>query len=138
MKTMKIKLGGVEVLIKPVTKRRIRQREIAQALGLSDLREVRKIVHSLRMKGWKVLSGNFGLARTKSTKLGDLMAKALLAMSEEIISAAKGLARKDKDELTDLETAFWNLLPEVEEYEEFFATEFQEISKEELNGYLKK
>lgn len=101
--------------IKTTVCRWITQRRIAQLLGIEHTSEVRDLIHSMRMKGWWVLSSTSGMAKTSSSKLRDAQAEALIARAKEIISVAEGLMRKDREELSPIEERLWELLPEINE-----------------------
>ncbi|MBQ8994499.1 MAG: hypothetical protein IJ091_11280 [Oscillospiraceae bacterium] len=108
------------------------QRQLTQALGYNHTKDVRDLIHSMRCKGWGVLSNTKGMSRTSSRNLKDQQAAALLARAHEIITAAEGLVRKDQEEMTLEELMLWNLLPEVEEKVEEIKTSFEFITEEEL------
>lgn len=131
---------GIEITVEVGSPKMLRQKTIAERMGLNNLSEVRDLVHSMRMKGWGVLSNSKGMARTDSRKLKDAQAEALLSRAKEIISASEGLMRKDKEPLTEEELMLWHMLPKFEESKEAdkpWQTDFQPISREELDSYVK-
>lgn len=128
---------GIEIAVEVSVPKMIKQKTIAERMGITHISDVRDLVHSMRMKGWGVLSDCRGMARTESRKLKDAQAEALLSRAKEIISASEGLVRKDKEPLTEEEAILWNMLPELKETVEMWETTFQPISREELDSYVK-
>lgn len=108
------------------------QRELARRLGYNSTKEVRDLVHSLRMKGYGVCSTNKGMFRTDARPLKDEMAASLLARAQEIMDAAQGLVRNDTEEMTLEEQMLWLSLPERVMTEEEIKTTFDYITEEEL------
>lgn len=131
---------GIEITVELGSPKMIKQKTIAEKMGITHISEVRDLVHSMRMKGYGVLSDCRGMARTESRKLKDAQAEALLSRAKEIISASEGLMRKDKEPLTEDELILWNMLPEFEEDKEAdkpWQTDFQPISREEVESYVR-
>lgn len=95
--------------------KRITQRRLGEYLNIPNTSNVRDLIHSMRMKGWWVMSDTNGMYRTSTSSIRDAQAEALIARAKEIISVAEGLMRKDREELTPLEEMLWDLLPEVNE-----------------------
>ena len=108
------------------------QKEIAKELGFDSTTHIRDLIHSMRVKGWGVLSDSNGMCRSESRTLKDRQAAALLARAKSIIDAAEGLVRKDQDELDINEQMLWLLLPEKKHQEEEIKTSFEYITEEEL------
>lgn len=108
------------------------QKELCRELGYGATKDLRDIIHSMRVKGWGVLSDSNGMYRSESRTLKDRQAAALLARAKSIIDAAEGLVRKDQDELDINEQMLWLLLPEKKHQEEEIKTSFDYITEGEL------
>ena len=103
-------------------------KQIARYLSL-DPAQVRRIVHSLRVKGYPVTGDNEGLHKTRTDRLIWEQADKMIHQASVMQEAAKGLLRKDRDELDEMEETVyamldWKDLPEEEEPKRFeFITE---------------
>ena len=112
------------------------QRELAWSLGYPSTKHIRGLVNSLRKKGWWVCANRHGMYRTESSSLRDQMAASLIARAHDILAAAEGLMRKDREELTLEEQMLWVSLPDNTPTEEEIKTSFDYITEDEVRRML--
>ena len=103
-------------------------RHIANQLSL-DPAEVRRIVHSLRCKGYPVIGDNTGLHKTNTAQLVYAQAEKMIHQASVMQAAAQGMLSRCKGDLDELEDCVYEMLdtkdlPEPEPLKRFdFITE---------------
>ncbi len=100
-------------------------REIANATGL-DPADVRRKIHSLRCKGYGIIGGNYGVAKTTVFNLKVKQMEKMLACADKMREAAEGML-KAKQELDEIESYIFLMLPEKGEDPEESLRQFREI-----------
>lgn len=86
-------------------------RELSRMLDM-DPADIRRAIHSLRMKGYGILGGNDGLTKTNSLELKHKQAQKLIMMAAKTQEAAEGMIRGEHQELTETEELILSMLPE--------------------------
>lgn len=105
-------------------------RELSQWTGL-DPADVRRVIHSLRCKGYGILGGNDGMTQTTSFDLKVKQMEKMLANADKMREAAEGML-KGSGELTDIEEQILTLIPEKKgETPEEWRTAFEPIEVRE-------
>lgn len=111
-------------------KKTIKIADEARILGV-DQAEIRLAHHGLRTKNYGVIGTQRGMYKTTSPADKIRQAEKMLGLADKIREAAEGLINGKQGELTDLELAVWNLLPEKPYVPETYRTTFEPIEVRE-------